>query len=99
MLRAKMASDPLSACFASSFLRPRHEFLQAVAIGWDEAAIAARRHHDLGDVDAAAGINVYVVRGEEIAGRRGVISAAPAGNQSALRVEDAYATARGVGSR
>src|SRR5438876_8181356 len=70
-----------------------------MAVGRDEAAVAACGHHNLGDVDAAARVNAHVVRGEEIAGRRGAVSTAPVGNQSALRVENAYATAGGVGRR
>src|SRR5438445_3674726 len=64
-----------------------------MASGRHQGAVAARRHHDLGDIKIAARITADPVWGEEISGSTGISAAAPARPKPAAAVENADAAA------
>src|SRR5262245_60586901 len=74
-----------------------HELLQRVTIGRNQSFTPAAGPDYFGHVDVAVGIDPDSVRGEEIAGGAGVVSAAPASLQLAVAIEDAQASARRAG--
>src|SRR6266511_4103690 len=72
------------------------ELLQRMAVRRHQAAIAAGRHGHLADVEVAVRIDADAVRGEEVAGRGGILAATPARQQLAFPVEEAHPSSRGV---
>ena len=75
----------------------KSELLERVTRRRHQSAVAARRQHDLGDVEVAARVGADVVRREEIPRSARVLPAPPACEQSAVVVEHAHAPSGSVG--
>ena len=80
-------------------LRLANKLLQAMTVRRHHAAVAARRHGDLADVQVAVRIRPHVMRGEEIAHGTRIRAATPTGQELAAAVEDTQARADGMGAR
>src|SRR5262245_5521208 len=77
----------------------QYELLQRMAVGRHEAAVAARGHDDLTDVQGAARVEANIVRGKEVTRRAGIGAAAPAGKKFTVAREHADAASRRIRRR
>src|SRR5437660_3334775 len=82
----------------STALMQAGKLLKRRAIGRDRASVAARGPGDLAHIEISPRVEAEIVGREEVARLTGILAAAPAIEQPAIRIEDAHSPPRGIGA-